>query len=75
MWEPRHLTTLWASTACYRNSFLLCNLTVGELITVWVNDVMVRPLSCIGRWLKMMMKQVIAVVDKRIELDEKRSHQ
>jgi hypothetical protein len=23
MWEPRHLTTLWASTACYRDSFTL----------------------------------------------------
>jgi hypothetical protein len=23
MWEPRRLTTLWASTACYRGSFLL----------------------------------------------------
>jgi hypothetical protein len=22
MWEPRRLTTLWASTACYRDSFL-----------------------------------------------------
>jgi hypothetical protein len=21
MWEPRSLTTLWASTACYRDSF------------------------------------------------------
>jgi hypothetical protein len=21
MWEPRHLTTLWASTSCYRDSF------------------------------------------------------
>jgi hypothetical protein len=21
MWEPRRLTTLWASTACYRGSF------------------------------------------------------
>jgi hypothetical protein len=21
MWEPRHLTTLWAFTACYRDSF------------------------------------------------------
>jgi hypothetical protein len=20
MWEPRHLTTIWASTACYRDS-------------------------------------------------------
>jgi hypothetical protein len=20
MWEPRHLTTLWASTACYKDS-------------------------------------------------------
>jgi hypothetical protein len=23
MWEPRRLTTLWASTACYRDSFTL----------------------------------------------------
>jgi hypothetical protein len=23
MWEPEHLTTLWASTACYRDSFTL----------------------------------------------------
>jgi hypothetical protein len=22
MWEPRHLTTLWPSTACYRGSFM-----------------------------------------------------
>jgi hypothetical protein len=21
MWEPQHLTTLWAFTACYRNNF------------------------------------------------------
>jgi hypothetical protein len=23
MWDPQHLTTLWASTACYGNSFTL----------------------------------------------------
>jgi hypothetical protein len=23
MWEPRRLTTVWASTACYRGSFTL----------------------------------------------------
>jgi hypothetical protein len=23
MWEPRRLTTLWASTACYRDNFTL----------------------------------------------------
>jgi hypothetical protein len=22
MWEPRHLTTLWASTACYTDNFI-----------------------------------------------------
>jgi hypothetical protein len=22
MWEPRHLTTIWASTACYKVSFI-----------------------------------------------------
>jgi hypothetical protein len=25
MWEPRRLTTLWVSTACYRDSFTLFN--------------------------------------------------
>jgi hypothetical protein len=24
-WEPRRLTTLWASTACYRDSFMAVN--------------------------------------------------
>jgi hypothetical protein len=24
MWEPRRLTSLWASTACYKDSFSLC---------------------------------------------------
>jgi hypothetical protein len=24
MWDPRRLTTLWASTACYRDSFTYC---------------------------------------------------
>jgi hypothetical protein len=23
MWEPQHLTTLWASTGCYRDTFTL----------------------------------------------------
>jgi hypothetical protein len=23
MWEPQHLTTLWVSTACYRDTFTL----------------------------------------------------
>jgi hypothetical protein len=27
MWEPRRLTTLWAFTACYRDSFTLFYLT------------------------------------------------
>jgi hypothetical protein len=27
MWEPRRLTTLWASTACYRDSFTVFLIT------------------------------------------------
>jgi hypothetical protein len=23
IWEPRHLRTLWASTACYRDSYII----------------------------------------------------
>jgi hypothetical protein len=30
MWEPRHLTTLWAFTACYRNSFYLYLLVLTD---------------------------------------------
>jgi hypothetical protein len=29
MWEPRRLTTLWAFTACYRNSFTLFFFTIS----------------------------------------------
>jgi hypothetical protein len=38
MWEPRRLTTLWASTACYRNSFTFST-TYSHLImeTVPIN--------------------------------------
>jgi hypothetical protein len=28
MWDPQRLTTLWASTACYRDSFTLPYLTL-----------------------------------------------
>jgi hypothetical protein len=28
MWEPQRLTTLWASTACYRDSFYLFTFTI-----------------------------------------------
>jgi hypothetical protein len=31
MWEPRRLTTLWAFTACYRDSFTFFNLTEGRI--------------------------------------------
>jgi hypothetical protein len=34
MWEPRRLTTLWVSTACYRDSFIflpLCNLVNDKI--------------------------------------------
>jgi hypothetical protein len=30
MWEPRYLTTQWASTACYRDSFTFYNLAGSE---------------------------------------------
>jgi hypothetical protein len=31
MWEPQHLKTLWASTACYRDSFTFTYLPRSEL--------------------------------------------
>jgi hypothetical protein len=30
MWEPQRFTTLWASTACYRNSFTVINRRITE---------------------------------------------
>jgi hypothetical protein len=30
MWEPRRLTTLWASTACYKDSFMSWNSSVFD---------------------------------------------
>jgi hypothetical protein len=38
MWEPQHLTTLWASTACYRDSFtflLFCLLLTWSHYSRW----------------------------------------
>jgi hypothetical protein len=32
MWEPRRLTSLWASTACYRDSFTF---TMGKIVIVF----------------------------------------
>jgi hypothetical protein len=34
MWKPRRLTNLWASTACYRDSFAFCPVTYGTFIYV-----------------------------------------
>jgi hypothetical protein len=31
MWEPRRLTTLWASTACYKGSFIFLPNSITEL--------------------------------------------
>jgi hypothetical protein len=36
MWEPRHPTTLWAFTACYRDSFSFYGIKRGRIAqTVW----------------------------------------
>jgi hypothetical protein len=34
MWEPRHFTTLWAFTACYRDSFTFYRVR-GVFVSVW----------------------------------------
>jgi hypothetical protein len=38
MWEPQHLTTLWAFTACYRDSFTFTsnniNIRFEELLEI-----------------------------------------
>jgi hypothetical protein len=37
MWDPRRLTTLWASTACYRDSFTFYYLDVSLGLTTGIN--------------------------------------
>jgi hypothetical protein len=34
MWDPRHLTTLWASMACYRGSFTF-TFTTADVLLYW----------------------------------------
>jgi hypothetical protein len=34
MWEPQRLTTLWASTACYRDSFTFLSFCVGSSVSL-----------------------------------------
>jgi hypothetical protein len=40
MWEPRRLTTLWAFTACYRESFTitLVYMLITHLINPWLQS-------------------------------------
>jgi hypothetical protein len=42
MWEPGRLTTLWAFTACYRDSFIF--ITYSKIIVLRRSTAMIRPL-------------------------------
>jgi hypothetical protein len=37
MWEPRRLTTLWASTACYTDSFIIIIIIIIIIISFKFN--------------------------------------
>jgi hypothetical protein len=37
MWDPQRLTTLWASTACYRDSFTFFTLKIYDLAAKEMN--------------------------------------
>jgi hypothetical protein len=39
MWEPRRLTTLWVSTACYRNSCLPFTIYQSNLVILLKSDI------------------------------------
>jgi hypothetical protein len=61
MWEPRRLTTLWAFTACYGDSFNFCSLRtfVGEQSSLRFYalpsscDVSVLRVICVAVWMWM----------------------
>jgi hypothetical protein len=36
MWEPRRLTTLWASTVCYRDSFTFLTSLYKNYSVIWL---------------------------------------
>jgi hypothetical protein len=48
MWDPRRLTTLWASTACYRDSFTLPYLTLHRITTVFSRLFKCRVITCVN---------------------------
>jgi hypothetical protein len=51
MWEPRRLTTLWASTACYRDSFTFTFVAVVVVIVVVVVVVtVIKEKKCCKQW-------------------------
>jgi hypothetical protein len=43
MWEPRRLTTLWASTACYRDSFIFMLSSFYKLISFYSYSISLLP--------------------------------
>jgi hypothetical protein len=57
LWEPHHLTTLWASTVCYRDSFTF-NHSFHALITLECRQI-VRPKRRWTIWLHGVTSQAI----------------
>jgi hypothetical protein len=46
MWDPRRRTTLWASTACYRDSFSFTVLRNKDMFTLPASSVTGRASEC-----------------------------
>jgi hypothetical protein len=52
-WEPQHLTTLWASTACYRDSFTFTGamfLPIRSVGNTCVSNSLSERSKCAGLW-------------------------
>jgi hypothetical protein len=70
MSEPRHFTTLWASTACYRDSFTFFTFYIDDNHVKWVpcHHGMVRPQVADGGDSPQIWRVAANILDKQLQI-------
>jgi hypothetical protein len=64
MWEPRRLTTLWASTACYRDSFtFIFTSLIIKVLTIFKMNSCVYTYCHVHEWLQAGFGWVIGFIE------------
>jgi hypothetical protein len=55
MWEPQHLKTLWASTACYKDTFTLLYFTLLYFTLLYLYNFLLLSLLLLLLLLKLLL--------------------